>query len=265
MNKTARRVLLLVLGGAALYYGRGLLGVAPCGGEEVITARIGGAVRAEKSGKVYKVRGAGGSFLGTAVLSESVSGNITGYAGKLPVLVFIKPDDTIGRVEVLQNTETPEYLEFLRENGFLGRYPGKSVRSAFPLEEDAAAWTGATYSAAAINNGVRDSLKYYLDGAVSPPPSINRLPEYLAVALGLLLAFASLYLRGPFLKYLTMIYAAAALGFFFRIYLSVNDIYSGLSGGFKFAYFSPFLLLACVVFAALVLGRNIYCLSLIHI
>jgi hypothetical protein len=91
-----------------------------------------------------------GRVLGYEVFSDSAGVTARGYAGMVPVQVFLDEQARPVRIYVLENSETPAYLEIALGGGLLERL--LAYDPAKPAEVDAV--TLATSSSKAIIAGV---------------------------------------------------------------------------------------------------------------
>ncbi|MDD6002118.1 MAG: FMN-binding protein [Bacteroidales bacterium] len=81
--------------------------------------------------------------------------DIRGYAGRLPISVTIKGDE-IQSVKILQNQETPVYLERV-ENQMLPKFNGININQINTID----AVSGATYTSKALSKNVQVAVDYY--------------------------------------------------------------------------------------------------------
>ena len=212
-----------------------------------------------KENFVYKISNSDGKLLMTAVYSNDISADIFGYGGRVPVLVFISPNNKIFKLEILNNNETPEYIEHLEANNFFLQYFGKSIFDDFIMSKDIDGYTGATISAKAINNEVKNSIDYYLKKSANK--NINSLdyPEYFGVLIGLFIAMIASFKRSKILNFLCSLYSIIIFGYILKIFFSINDIFRIFSKAFENNFFSPLFIIYIFVFIFLIFNRNIYC------
>ena len=80
---------------------------------------------------------------GTRVINTSTLGkDITGYAGRVPLEIYLSQEGKIVQVKALKNTETPEF--FNEAKALLTKWNGKTPEEALALKVDAV--SGATFS-----------------------------------------------------------------------------------------------------------------------
>jgi hypothetical protein len=104
------------------------------------------------------VRNRAGKVLGYVVDSDSANTTATGYAGPVPVRVYLDPAARPGRIYVLDNRETPAYLEIIVSDGLLERL--LKYEPARPESIDAV--TLATSSSRAVIAGVTATARRVL-------------------------------------------------------------------------------------------------------
>ena len=104
----------------------------------------------------YAVKNVSGKVIGTVMLSSPYSDEVIGFNGPTPLQIAFDTDGKIIEVRVLNNNETPSFLNKVINSGFLNSWNGLTAKEALDLEVDAV--SGATYS----SNGIKNSLKVRL-------------------------------------------------------------------------------------------------------
>lgn len=107
----------------------------------------------------YAVKNDKGKVIGTVLLSSPYSDNIKGFNGPTPLQIALDENGKILEVRVLNNNETPSFLNKVVNAGFLNSWNGLTVKEA--LDKNVDAVSGATYS----SNGIQQSLKARLEVA----------------------------------------------------------------------------------------------------
>ena len=105
----------------------------------------------------YAVKNDKGKVIGTVLLSSPYSDNIKGFNGPTPLQIALDENGKIIEVRVLNNNETPSFLNKVINAGFLNSWNGLTVKEA--LDKNVDAVSGATYS----SNGIQQSLKARLE------------------------------------------------------------------------------------------------------
>lgn len=98
-------------------------------------------------------------LLGYAVYSKPASDGIKGYAGETPVMIALDTKMNVKSVTLLDNKETPAYLQKVISAGLLNSWNGLSPKKAVKKKVDAVA--GATYSSRSIIQSVQAALKQF--------------------------------------------------------------------------------------------------------
>ena len=101
----------------------------------------------------YAVKNDKGKVIGTVLLSSPYSDNVKGFNGPTPLQIALDENGKILEVRVLNNNETPSFLNKVVNAGFLNSWNGLTVKEA--LDKNVDAVSGATYS----SNGIQQSLK----------------------------------------------------------------------------------------------------------
>lgn len=110
--------------------------------------------KAEKGTAVYD---ASKNLLGYAVYSKPASNGIQGFAGETPLMVAISPKDKVLSVTMLDNNETPGYLQKVVSAGLLKAWDGMKVKRAKKANVDCV--SGATFSSQSIIATFRAAIK----------------------------------------------------------------------------------------------------------
>lgn len=105
---------------------------------------------------IWKVS-VGGKAKGHVVSSVPFAGNIRGFKGATPVLVYINEAKKIEKVIALNNQETPEF--FSRAEEILPQWKGQKASTAAKKKVDAV--SGATYSSKGLIGNVRAAVEAY--------------------------------------------------------------------------------------------------------
>ena len=105
----------------------------------------------------YAVKNKRGKVIGSVLLSSPYSDEIMGFNGPTPLQIALDNDGKIIEVRVLENQETPKFLNRVIDAGFLNSWNGLTAEEALNKEVDAV--SGATYS----SNGIKNSLKARLE------------------------------------------------------------------------------------------------------
>ena len=105
----------------------------------------------------YVVKDKAGKAIGHVLLSSPYSDNIIGFNGPTPLQISLDRNSKIIDVKVLDNEETPRFLNRVVEAGFLDSWNGMTVKEALDKEVDAV--SGATFSSKAIQKSLKIRLE----------------------------------------------------------------------------------------------------------
>ena len=96
-------------------------------------------------------------LLGYAVYSKPASDGIKGYAGETPLMIALNTKKEIICVQMLDNQETPGFLQKVVNAGLLKSWDGLKPAKAVKKKVDAV--SGATYSSNSIIETLRAALR----------------------------------------------------------------------------------------------------------
>lgn len=111
----------------------------------------------KKEAKWTVVSDAKNKVVGYAVYSKPASNGITGYAGETPLMIALNSKQRIKQVVLLENKETPSFLQMVVDAGLLNSWDGMKPQTAIAHKVDAV--SGATYSSISIIKSLRAALK----------------------------------------------------------------------------------------------------------
>lgn len=99
--------------------------------------------------------------LGRLIVTTPLADNIIGFGGNVPVVLFAKPDNRIVGLELLDNYESPDFIEQIAATGFFDSWNGKSLQEAAVLDVDGV--SGASMTTDAVKAGIKKALVYHLN------------------------------------------------------------------------------------------------------
>ena len=111
----------------------------------------------QTKGQWVSVYNASKKLLGYVVYSKPASNGIVGYNGETPLLIAFTPNQKILSVTLLENRETPSYLNRINEAGLLKSWNGLKAKKARKKKVDTV--SGATYSSRSIIQTLQAALK----------------------------------------------------------------------------------------------------------
>lgn len=111
----------------------------------------------KKEGSRTAVYDAKNALLGYAVYSKPASNGIKGYNGETPLMIALSPKMVVMSVQLLDNSETPSYLQKVISAGLLKSWDGMKASKAAKKKVDVV--SGATYSSRSIIQSLQAALK----------------------------------------------------------------------------------------------------------
>ena len=96
------------------------------------------------------------NVLGYAVYSKPASNGIKGYNGETPLMIALSPKKKVMSVTLLENRETPGYLQRVVNAGLLKSWDDMKVKKAAKKKVDTV--SGATYSSRSIIQTLQAAL-----------------------------------------------------------------------------------------------------------
>ena len=208
------------------------------------------------------VRTAEGTPCGRIIGSHLASHKVTGYAGPVPVYVYVSADNRIVRVVPAENAETASFFSHAAEQ-LLPRWEGKPVQEALTMQVDAV--TGATFSSNALNANIREALAadaatQTMDtGSATPTGGWGKALAALGVVLlGILAAWR--YRGVKWLRLLVLIANVGVVGFWCGHFLSLTLLLGWAQhGGSALAYLPVLVIFICSLVLPLFGLRGHYC------
>ena len=191
--------------------------------------------------------------------STDLAKDITGYAGPTPLIITIS-GDTISGVELLDNNETPSYVNYVVSTGILNSWTGLNLNDAEALNVDAV--SGATYTSKSIIRTFRRTVQY----AASLQPkkeksdivSVKNIIGLLVILTGLILTFIKA--RNKWLRIIQLILNVCVLGFWCGSFLSLSMFTNWISNGVNLSVtILPFVLLILSIILPLFGKKQTYC------
>ncbi len=195
---------------------------------------------------------------GTRVINTTTLGkDITGYAGRTPLLLYVK-DDVIKKVETLENNETPSFFRDVLRSGLLDRWQGVTLLDAQTMSVDAV--SGATYSSSAIIGNVLVGVEYAMNvnsvsgGSAFRGLGAKGLPGVIVILLGVCITLFRP--KRKIFSTVQMVLNVGVLGLWCGSFLSLSQFVSWMSNGFNFSFGIVTILLLAVVIIMPLLGRK---------
>lgn len=211
----------------------------------------------------YTLYNTSDAMAGKALLSMPYCADIKGYNGNIPLVILLSPDGKVQKIHLLDNTETPSFLNRVVEKGFLENWTGLSVDEAKAKQVDAV--TGATYSSSAISKSVRVRLENYAgsDTADVDFDQNNNLVGFIASMVFLLFAGFCFWepQRTRKFRIVLLLASIGILGFWLGQFISIAKLSAWLVSGVNWQMeIFLFIVLVAGILAPLFLGKQFYCM-----
>lgn len=202
-------------------------------------------------------------LVGKALFSMPYCADIKGYAGNVPLVILLSPNNKVQKVHLLDNNETPSFLDRVVAKGFLESWNGLSTDEAKAKQVDAV--TGATYSSSAISKSVRVRLENYAGSGTTDVDfdQNNNLVGFIASMVFLLFAGFCFWEPQWTRKFRIVLLLASIgiLGFWLGQFISIAKLSAWLVSGVNWQMeIFLFIVLVAGILAPLFLGKQFYCM-----
>lgn len=181
------------------------------------------------------------------VNSLAFSKGIYGYAGRVPMYLYLDEKRRIKEILLLENSETPEFLESIKTGGVVKQWIGKTFLEIEATKPDVV--SGATLTSNAINETVRASMAAVEEVQVSEIDygffSTKTIAAFLVVISGLIVSFRAKNNKN--LRTVQLVLNVVVLGFWCGKFISLNILLGWVSNGMN-------IVTSSVIFAMLVLS-----------
>lgn len=200
-----------------------------------------------------------GEVLGVVLNSTSLGSGISGFGGPTPLLVFVDSSHKILGVKLLDNAETPSYLNRVVSKKFINSWDGSTVQEALDIKVEAV--SGATFSSGAIAENMEVVLAAY--GAVKGEKAISWLWwvkngfAIFVVLFGLFCYFSP----RKYSKYRWLLLGSSVLilGFWQGKTFSLSLFYLWISNGIPLSMWFLFGLFVLNILLAIFQNKSYYC------
>ncbi len=187
--------------------------------------------------------------------------DIEGFGGCVPIAIVFNPDDKIRELYLLDNCETPSWIESLNDEGFFDLYKGMTCEEVLSTEINAV--TGATFSSEAIIKSCSKRLSIYAKTDES-----NKSKGWLKT-IGLIVSFLFLIFavysfvfpkNANRYRIFLLIASIGILGFWQGNFLSLALLHNWLINGMKiWQQIFLFIVLIFSIVLPLVTNKSFYC------
>ena len=217
----------------------------------------------DKSADCYMLYDKSEKMVGKALFSMPYCADIKGYNGNIPLVVLLSSDDKVLKIHLLDNDETPSFLDRVVAKGFLENWNDLPVNEAKAKVVDAV--TGATYSSSAISKSVRIRLENYAGSGTtsSETDNMDNLIGFIASMIFLLFAGFCFWepQRTRKFRIVLLLASIGILGFWLGQFISIAKLSGWLLSGVNWQMeIFLFIVLVAGIMAPLFLGKQFYCM-----
>jgi len=183
---------------------------------------------------IWKIEDDKGDKVGSVIASKQFCSKIYGYAGDIPMYIFISKENVIKYIKILKNSETRGFLRNAIRKGVVKQWIGKNISDIPTFQADVV--TGATYSSTAINKSVALSISKF-SGKVSEISSnrffnLKNIAALIILALGIFVSFFKR--KNKNIRIVQLSLNVIVLGFWCGQFISMNAmlnlVQNGISG-----------------------------------
>jgi hypothetical protein len=197
-------------------------------------------------------------------LGYAATGEAIGYGGPVRMLVGVDPDGQITGVQVIQQSETPGFFNWLRTQSFFAQFPGQQSTLLGSPGDRIDAITGATLSSEAVALSIQRAVGTINVTQSDAQALVIGWPEVTLIALFAMVLVSSAIRSACWKRWLRigmMAVGVVVLGFILNKPLTVSHFTAFLSGYWPDWHVNLYwyLLLGGVVLTTLVRGKNPYC------
>ncbi len=208
----------------------------------------------------FQVQDADGALLGSILFSKPYSDDVKGFNGETPLMIVLDKDEKIVKVELLDNEETPNYLQHVMDAKFLDTWNGLTPEEALNKQVDAV--SGATFSSTGVMNSLKARLAVYSRQEVTENNDHSNWWKDLIVLLIVAMALVCFFMprATKTLRMITLLFSIIVIGFWRNFMLSLALFYSWLSNGISFPMQIVLIIIALLaIFLPLFTRRAFYC------
>jgi uncharacterized protein with FMN-binding domain len=197
---------------------------------------------------------------GYVVYSTPYSNNIYGFGGNTPLLIALDQHQKIIGTKLLENNETPSYVDYVSEEGLFERWNGLTIDAALNKEVDAI--SGATYTSKGVIKSFHKRMSLLNTSTYRRHEDILFILKNVCALLVVLFALFCFFKPDrmkPYRLYFLGL-SVIVLGVWQGVFLSMSGIYAGLSSNIPFlSQYVFFVILILSVIIPLFTNKQFYC------
>jgi Na+-translocating ferredoxin:NAD+ oxidoreductase RnfG subunit len=191
--------------------------------------------------------------------TKAFSKGIYGFGGQVPMLMHIDKENRIQNILLLENNETPDFIQSIQEKGIIKQWFGKNYSEAADLKPDVL--SGATMTSTAINRSITSSLAAISNHKASinwlSVLDLKTIAALLVILLGIVVSFA--FKGNKKLRTIQLILNTVILGLWCGKFISIKILLGWTSNGMNLLSSGiVFLMLILAVFMPLFFGKKAY-------
>lgn len=164
------------------------------------------------------------------IKTKELAKDVIGYAGNIPLQLYLK-DGRVIKIDVLENSETPSFMESVLETGLLNQWNNLTAEEV--LEKQVDVVSGATFTSNAIIKSVQIAANYALENP--NPIGMNDFKPDLKLVLVLLVIVAGIIfpiiIKSKKYRLIQLALNVIVLGFWSGSFISLSLITNYLSNG----------------------------------
>ncbi|MGE4273333.1 MAG: 4Fe-4S binding protein [Desulfitobacterium sp.] len=205
----------------------------------------------------YKLWDIQDEFLGYGVIADA-----SGYGGKLTMLSIVDELGTIKSVALIEDYETPLYLNKVVQAGLFEELKGRNLQDTFT---DLDGVTGATVTVDAIFAAVQKGTIQIGNGQLGMKlpynTTLNVIWQDVVAVVLLVAAVVSSFFNMKRLRPWLLVLAVIFIGFIMNYSLTYSNFVSILTGNLPVFIERPiwYVMVLGILLITLILGRNVYC------
>lgn len=201
-----------------------------------------------------------GNKIGTIVNTSPFSDEIYGYNSTTPLTIFLDENDRISEVEICENRETRGYLNKVINSGYLDLWDGLTPKEASTYNVDAV--SGCTFTSIAVAQSLQIRMQDLSKEKGKIAIDRKLLARQICIVLVTILAAICFFNpnKTKILRYVTLLFSIAILGFWTNSLLSLALFYNWMTNGISLAIQLPLLIIALLaILLPLFTKKSFYC------
>jgi NosR/NirI family transcriptional regulator, nitrous oxide reductase regulator len=214
-----------------------------------------------RNGNEILVYNADGSFRASLLYTMPLCKEITGYGGNVPFVIVVSDKNTIEKLILLPNSETPNWIEALKSQGFFNTWNGLSVEESLNKKVDAI--TGSTFTTNAVIESMQLRLSEYSQTS-KKKKEVNTTKTIISILSVLVIAFAlfSFFFNSKLKKFrwILLVSEIIILGFIAGEFLSLAILnYTLINGINIYMRWVILVMLILSILLPLITNKSFYC------